>query len=522
MGLYRVDKTKKPIDRKKIADYLAESDSQSSTPTTGNSVNPINLLSTPMMSSSNNLLLSRVIQGRLQKDYFHAQLRFIRGLTAISTMLVNLRLLDKDLKNFALRFALKKLNRSKDFLKGVYIPIFSPKGIPYRVVRIPHAEALCLNSRDRVPYMLNLEVVSGYIEQNHAKTFNDKRKIKTEKKSSSSSRKHSMEGEQEQQMEYKVTKLVDTINIVDEWVFLDSGDEKDPVLETAFGPNWETRKERLRQASPMGHVVGWDLISVIVKSGDDLRQEQLAMQLISVFHEVFTEEGLPLWLRPYMVLATSRDAGLIETVHDAISIHGLKKSLGVDSLAGYFTHAYGSSESPRYKKVQSNFVESLAAYSLVCYLLQIKDRHNGNILIDREGHIIHIDYGFMLSSSPGNLQFEKAPFKLPLEFVELMGGRDGDMFEIYFKSLIHCGFMAVRKHYKKILSLVELMIHAGGSQMACFQLGEETITNLKLRFALNISDEEMIKYTAALVNESAANWRTNVYDHYQYFSNGIL
>jgi len=90
-------------------------------------------------------------------------------------------------------------------------------------------------------------------------------------------------------------------------------------------------------------------------------------------------------------------------------------------------------------------------YSIVTYLLQIKDRHNGNILVDRDGHLIHIDFGFILSNTPGNIGFEAAPFKLPPEYVEVLGGINGPAF-LEFKTLFREGFEAARKHCDRIIS----------------------------------------------------------------------
>lgn len=43
-------------------------------------------------------------------------------------------------------------------------------------------------------------------------------------------------------------------------------------------------------------------------------------------------------------------------------------------MTGFFEARFGPKGSDGFKKAQRRFIESLAAYSIACYLLQIKDR----------------------------------------------------------------------------------------------------------------------------------------------------
>ena len=58
----------------------------------------------------------------------------------------------------------------------------------------------------------------------------------------------------------------------------------------------QERERQVRAASPFGKLAGWRLLSFIVKADDDLRQEQLAMQLIDEFAQEFRASILALCL----------------------------------------------------------------------------------------------------------------------------------------------------------------------------------------------------------------------------------
>ncbi|XP_050098514.1 phosphatidylinositol 4-kinase beta isoform X2 [Anopheles aquasalis] len=297
-----------------------------------------------------------------------------------------------------------------------------------------------------------------------------------------------------------------------------SNDPSDPSAAALKEP-WHEKEKQIRESSPYGHLQSWRLLSAIVKCGDDLRQELMATQLLQMFKLIWDEEKVDLWVRPYRIVCLSNDSGLIETIVNTVSLHQIKKNSN-KSLKDYFIDEYGNIETEAFQRAQRNFMQSCAAYCLISYLLQVKDRHNGNILLHSDGHLIHIDFGFILSISPKNLGFEQSPFKLTPEFVDVMGGPESELYS-EFKYLLLDGLKAARKHMDRIINIVEIM--RSSSQLPCFKNGcSGTVRNLRNRFHMNLTEQELERKVEQLIQDSLNSLSTKLYDGYQYITNGIL
>ncbi|XP_072041831.1 phosphatidylinositol 4-kinase beta-like [Amphiura filiformis] len=500
------------------------------------------------------------------------ELEFLDALMAIGKRLQGLP--TREMRTSRLFAELQMMNMNLP--ARIWLPTNSEE--EYHIVRIPHVASVVLNSKDKAPYLIYVEALlcdnkhtsplPSKILENTLRYTKSEENLQDYFRHEANNTAHTPPGGfsvyhqndsdhdcwsqedddilQQYTMMNQKCNSSDTISQMShdsitstdskEPVYIAAGDIRRRLTEYLTTPNtsfqrdpedpsaaalkepWEEKVKRIQESSPYGHLPNWRLRSVIVKCGDDLRQELLAYQLLKQLQNIWKQERVPLFVRPYRIVVTSNNSGLIDPIINAVSLHQIKKNSKV-SLLNYFFKEFGGPHTEGFLTAQKNFVQSCAAYCLVSYLIQVKDRHNGNILLDPDGHIIHIDFGFILSASPRNLGFEASHFKLTPEFVEVMGGLGSDMFE-YFKILMLQGLIAARKHQDKLVQLVEIM--QSSSQLPCFKQGASTVKNLKERFHMNLTEEQLQLWVQNMVESSMHSLTTKLYDGFQYLTNGIF
>lgn len=233
----------------------------------------------------------------------------------------------------------------------------------------------------------------------------------------------------------------------------------------------------------------------IFKLGDDLRQDQLILQMITLMDKLLSKENLDLKLTPYRVLATSTKHGFVQFI-DSVTVAEALATEG--SIHNYF-RKYHPQENGPYgiaPDIMDTYVRSCAGYCVITYLLGVGDRHLDNLLLTQDGKLFHIDFGYILGRDPKPLP---PPMKLSKEMVEAMGGVNSEHFQ-QFRKLCYTAFLHLRRHANLMLNLFSLMVDASVPDIALEP--DKAVRKVQDKLRLDLGEEEAVQHIQNLIETS--------------------
>lgn len=262
---------------------------------------------------------------------------------------------------------------------------------------------------------------------------------------------------------------------------------------------------------------------LIFKSGDDLRQDQLVIQIIALMDRLLLKENLDLKLTPYRILATSMIAGAVQFIPSTPVSSILQSTKYKASILGYLRDHNPATPGSQSilgvrKEAMDNYVKSVAGYCVITYLLGVGDRHLDNLLITEDGHFLHIDFGYILGRDPKPM----APLmKLSREMVEGMGGgsNSNDSQFDTFRQYCFTAYTTLRRSSSLILNLFSLMQDAGIPGIAVFG-GEQAVRKVEERFKLDVGEEEAVRFFAQMIEKEMGAWGPVLIDKLHGFTQG--
>lgn len=263
-----------------------------------------------------------------------------------------------------------------------------------------------------------------------------------------------------------------------------------------------------------------DDVYLILKHGDDLRQDMLTLQMLRIMDKLWKNEGLDLRMNPYGCISTDNRVGLIEVVLNAETIANIQKEKGTFPATAAFRRGsllawlkdHNHSESTLNKAIEE-FTLSCAGYCVATYVLGIADRHSDNIMVKKTGQLFHVDFGHILGhfKEKFGIRRERVPFVLTNDFVHVINKgqtKKGQALEFQrFQNYCEQAFLVLRRHGSLILSLFAMMISTGLPELS----SEKDLNYLRDTLVLEMSESEAQKHFRSKFDEALCNsWKTSL------------
>ncbi|XP_052803955.1 phosphatidylinositol 4,5-bisphosphate 3-kinase catalytic subunit delta isoform-like isoform X3 [Mya arenaria] len=253
-------------------------------------------------------------------------------------------------------------------------------------------------------------------------------------------------------------------------------------------------------------------IHIIYKSGDDLRQDMLTLQMLEVMDSIWQAEGLDLRINAYGCVATGMEQGMIEVVRNSKTLAAIQKesssksAFDKKSLWEWLEQKH--KDPGQLEMAVEEFLLSCAGYTVATYILGVGDRHNDNIMLKENGQLFHIDFGHFLGNFKSKLgvKRERVPVVLTTHFEYIITKGDKDK-ENYtrFKKMCTEAYLALRRRGHLLIRLFMMMLNSGIPQLSSISdldyIKKETLV-------LHLTEQEAIKHFQKKLEDSLKSLST--------------
>jgi len=206
---------------------------------------------------------------------------------------------------------------------------------------------------------------------------------------------------------------------------------------------------------------------IVLRIGNDLRQDLLAIQMLRIMDKLWLDNNLDLKLITFKICPTEIFAGYIEFVYFS-ELYKIQNSSGVIGvldkefiikfLRGTVTDE--QSDNDTYDNKIDNFIKSLAGYCVATCVLGVTERSFRNVMIKNNGIFLHINLGHLLGhfKYKCGIKTERSLFLLTPEMANVYICENK---EDVFKKCCVKAFNILRHNASKIINPFIIMSAAG-------------------------------------------------------------
>ncbi|MFH4976290.1 hypothetical protein AB6A40_002999 [Gnathostoma spinigerum] len=213
---------------------------------------------------------------------------------------------------------------------------------------------------------------------------------------------------------------------------------------------------------------------IIFKNGDDLRQDMLTLQVMRIMDAVWKSRDLDFSLSIYEVLPMGKNIGMIQVVQNCCTLFEIQ--CAAKQLGSTFSMESGlinkwirnnSENSKVYLEGVDRFTASCAGYCVATYVLGIKDRHQDNIMLAKDGRLFHIDFGHFLGHYKKKLGInrDRVPFVLTDHFLCVISKGKANFRDSHehkkFRQLCIDAYLMLHQRARLFISLFTMMLCMG-------------------------------------------------------------